>query len=296
MLGRAFLDVNAGDCEILAVSRSRPPHLDAMECAPLDVRDESAVARAFRRFCPEWIVHAAALTDVNWCETHEAEASSVNVDGSISVARAGAAVGARLLYVSTDAVFGARKGPHAEGAPTDPLNVYSRTKLEAEEGVRRLAPRTVVARVNFVGWRSDGGGLLGWGLKEMLAGRTAPGWTDVLFTPLTAPDLAHVLMEMVAKDLSGLYCVGGAEALSKAEFLEEVATCWGLDRRLVVCAEVAGEGGPARPRDTRMDSRRLQNALGHSLPGIREGLVRLRKMEPRWPAAEKGSAGKGAVN
>jgi dTDP-4-dehydrorhamnose reductase len=293
MLGRAFLESYGAKCEVLALSGRRRPVAGAAQCSTLDVRDGPALTREFRRFRPDWVIHAAAATNVDWCEAHAAEAASVNVDGTSAVATAGAAVGAALLYISTDTVYRGNPGLHDEKAPTDPLNVYARTKLEGEEAARRFAPRHLVARVNFVGWREEGGGLLGWGLKEMRAGRSIPGWTDVLFTPLAAPDLARVLLEMIEKDLSGLYCVGGSEALSKAEFLEEVAACWGLDRRLVVPKDAANGDGPRRPRNIRMDSRRLRRALGHALPGIRDGLLRLRQSEPGSRGSGRAGTGKG---
>lgn len=281
MLGLSFLETASKKATVLALAHGRPLQPGDCETACVDVRDESALSSILRAFRPEWVFHAAAVTDVDWCEAHPEEAWSVNVDGTSAVVRAAAAVGARVLLVSTDAVFGGAAGPHGEDSPVLAVNTYALTKLRAEETAVNLEPETLVARVNFIGWRPSGGGLLGWALRELRASRTLQGWADVLFSPLAAPDLAVILLEMAERGLSGLYCVGAAEGISKAEFLRRVAVTWGCDPDLVQPQKAGISGFVPRPLDTRLDTGRLARSLGHPLPGIGSGLALLRTGEAK---------------
>lgn len=121
--------------DLLGVLKLRP-HLDvtALSRADLDVTDEAAVRAAVAGH--DVVLNAAAWTDVDGAEAHEAEATAVNGDGAANLARAAAAAGARMVHVSTDYVFrGDATSPYPEDAPTDPLNAYGRSKLAGERGV-----------------------------------------------------------------------------------------------------------------------------------------------------------------
>jgi dTDP-4-dehydrorhamnose reductase len=132
MLGQDLVAALAarGDRAVTAVTRTE-----------LDLTDPSAVSAAVPGHTV--VVNAAAWTDVDGAETHEAQATAVNGDGVANLARACAASGARLLHVSTDYVFaGGATSPYPEDAPTSPVNAYGRSKLAGELAVARLLPET----------------------------------------------------------------------------------------------------------------------------------------------------------
>jgi dTDP-4-dehydrorhamnose reductase len=129
MLGRDLVSVlSAAGVEFTAAAR-----------ADLDIGDAAAVKAAVAGH--DIVVNAAAWTDVDGAEAHEAAATAVNGTGTRHVAAACADAGARLLHVSTDYVFpGNAASPYPEDAPTDPVNGYGRSKLAGEEAVRALLP------------------------------------------------------------------------------------------------------------------------------------------------------------
>lgn len=109
--------------------------------ADLDLTDVASVHAAVAGH--DVVVNAAAWTDVDAAETHEAAATAVNGTGVANLARACAGTGALLLHVSTDYVFpGDAARPYPEDAPTGPINAYGRGKLAGERAVTRLLPRT----------------------------------------------------------------------------------------------------------------------------------------------------------
>jgi dTDP-4-dehydrorhamnose reductase len=121
--------------DLLGVLKDRPDlDVTALARAGLDVTDEVAVRAAVTGH--DVVLNAAAWTDVDGAERHEAEATLVNGAGVANLARAAAASGARLVHVSTDYVFrGDAVSPYPEDAPTDPVNAYGRSKLAGERAV-----------------------------------------------------------------------------------------------------------------------------------------------------------------
>ena len=113
----------------------------ALTRAELDLTDAAAVKASVAGY--DVVVNAAAWTDVDGAETHEAEASAINGQAVRNLALACADSGARLLSLSTDYVFpGDATEPIAEDAPTAPINAYGRGKLIGEQAVLELLPET----------------------------------------------------------------------------------------------------------------------------------------------------------
>ncbi|MFQ6078305.1 MAG: SDR family oxidoreductase [Thermodesulfobacteriota bacterium] len=100
---------------------------------------------------PDIVIHAAAYTDVDGCETHIDLARSVNGGGTKHVASACRELGAKMVYISTDYVFdGTKSGAYSEDDPTCPINAYGRSKLEGERWVRTLVDQFVIVRTAWL--------------------------------------------------------------------------------------------------------------------------------------------------
>ncbi|MFQ6672484.1 MAG: SDR family oxidoreductase, partial [Candidatus Tectimicrobiota bacterium] len=131
------------------------PEVDcrAYSSSALDVTDREAVEETLRQDRPDWVLHAAAFTRVDACESEPERAFAVNVEGTRHVAEAAAAEGARLLYVSTDYVFDGDKGsPYKEEDEPAPLSVYGASKLAGERVVQGTVPagRWVIVRTAWL--------------------------------------------------------------------------------------------------------------------------------------------------
>jgi dTDP-4-dehydrorhamnose reductase len=119
--------------------------------AQVDIRDPEQVQKAIQQTRPEWTVLSAAYTDVDGCEINPTLASAVNTHGAINVAKAAASAGSKLLFVSTDYVFDGRKNsPYETRDPRNPINVYGRTKAEAEEKIIGIVPDCCIVRTSWL--------------------------------------------------------------------------------------------------------------------------------------------------
>lgn len=119
-----------------------------LDRSQLDVADRDAVLVALEGLCPDVVVHAAAWTAVDACESDPRRAWKVNCLGTRHVAEAAALVGAHMCYVSSDYVFdGSADRPYTEWDPTNPVSVYGRSKLGGEAECR---PGSTIVRTSWL--------------------------------------------------------------------------------------------------------------------------------------------------
>jgi dTDP-4-dehydrorhamnose reductase len=217
----------------------------------VEIRDAAAVLSAFRRLEPDVVIHTAYRQD-------GPGAWETTVDGAEHIARAAAAVGARLLHLSTDVVFDGHKGsPYIEEDPTAPVNDYGRAKAEAERRVAAAHPPALLVRTSMI----LGGPAHEPSKHELAAHDAARTWyEDEIRSPIQVGDLAAALLELAALDVSGPLHVAGPDAFSRADFAELVA---GRPVR-------RSPAPPGRPLDCRLDSSRSQALLRTRLRGVRE--------------------------
>jgi dTDP-4-dehydrorhamnose reductase len=116
-----------------------------------DILDEKQVLNLVERSRPDWVVLAAAYTDVDGCESNCDLAFNVNCRGAVNVARAAKQHGARLLFLSTDYVFdGTKMTPYNTDDPRSPRSVYGQSKAEAEIRISELMPERCIVRTSWL--------------------------------------------------------------------------------------------------------------------------------------------------
>jgi dTDP-4-dehydrorhamnose reductase len=238
---------------------------------------------------PDWIIHCAALANLDACEADPPLAQRLNAE--VPGELASLAAGARMVHISTDAVFDGQRGDYGEEDAPNPLSVYARSKLEGERRVLGANPEAAVARVNLHGWSISGKRSLSeFFFYNLQAGKPVLGFTDVYFCPMLANDLAGVLLAMLENGLKGLYHTVSSESLTKYDFGLRIARKFGLDESLIAPSSVedAGLKAARSPRLT-LKTEKLSQALGIVLPGISPGIERLSMLyQQGYPQMLKG--------
>jgi dTDP-4-dehydrorhamnose reductase len=219
----------------------------------MDVRDRREVDDVIRKVRPDGIIHAA-FKQSDWATT---------ADGPANVALA--ARGARLVFVSTDVVFGGGEQPYDEDASPCPVTPYGAAKAAAETVIRAVHPAAVIARTSLIV------GDDGRSSTERLVHALAAGEPGVLYTgnircPVHVTDLASALLELLESDLRGPAHVAGPRAVTRLELGRLIAARDGLDPNALPFAP-----GPAS--DVRLDSKRTQSRLRTRLRGVDEFLA-----------------------
>jgi dTDP-4-dehydrorhamnose reductase len=223
---------------------------------------------------PEWVINCAALANLDACEANPALAEKLNSELPKKLANYVAKGGARLVHISTDAVFDGKRGNYSEGDRPNPLSLYARTKLKGERAVLAANPQAIVARVNLFGWSLSGKrSLAEWFVNNLSAGNSIMGFTDVYFCPLLVNDLAKVLLRMLERELEGLYHVVSSECSSKYDFGVRLARIFSLDETLIEPALVSQSGlSVARSPNLTLKADKLRKELGEPTPDLNTGL------------------------
>jgi dTDP-4-dehydrorhamnose reductase len=259
---------------VIGVDRSKLAGVP-FELINLDLLEAGVLDRMLESVRPEWLIHCAALADMEACERDPAGSHALNAELPGKLATACRKQGVKMLHISTDSVFdGTKEGFYCEEDAPNPQGVYARTKLEGEQVVLNLNPQACVVRVNFFGWSLTGRhGLAEFFVHNLNAGKPVNGFKDVYFCPLFVGDLAVVLIKMLEKNLSGLYHAVGSEVTSKYEFGREIARVFGWNENQISPISVEDSGLKARrSHNMRLSVHRLSTALGMDIPGYSTGL------------------------
>ena len=229
--------------EVLALGRgsSRLPPGSARWIA-CDLGDGRSVEAALRELRPDAVLHAGAATDVDGCERDPEAAWRVNVGGTEQVARACAAVGARLVAVSTDYVFDGEAGPYSERDLPNPRGAYARTKRCGEEAALLLARDAAVARLGAVySGRAGAKPTFATQVVERLSrGEPVSAFSDQqVSTTLAASGAARCLELLLETDYRGVLHASDATVLSRVAFARAIGRRFGLPDARVVEARTA---------------------------------------------------------
>ncbi len=212
----------------------------------LDVTNEAAVLSKIEAVSPDVIIHAAAYTAVDDCETNQQLAYDINGAGTSNIVSGALNVGARVIYLSTDYVFdGTKPEPYSETDTPKPASVYGKSKLVGENAVAELGDKGLVVRTSWV-CGAHGSNMV----KTILrAAENHPMLTfvdDQIGKPTFTADLAAVLLTLSGRDDSGVMHVTNEGAVSWFEFCQDVLELAGLGRdRVQPCA--TDELQPPRP-------------------------------------------------
>ena len=249
----------------------------------VDISDLEAIRRLTEQFGPEVILQPAALTDVNYCESHPDECWRINVDGTRSIAEAASRLGARHVFFSTEYVFDGTAGPYSEEDPPGPISVYGRCKLAAEDAIREVTNNHLIIRTTAVyGWERQGNNFVVRLLRGVREGKRVAVPTDQITSPTYAPNLAQAVRELVESDACGIYNVAGPDIVDRYSFAVATARIFGFPIDLIkpiVTTEL--NQAARRPLRAGLKVDKAQRKLSTSLQGVEAGLTAMREEQPR---------------
>lgn len=239
----------------------------------LDITDETAVAEVFRSFVPDVVFNCAAYTDVDGAESNRKAAFAVNAHGAGLMAEASAAVGARLLHVSTDYVFdGTKVEPYLEDDDTSPINVYGESKLAGEARIAAAGGTWLIARTAWL--YGHGGGNFVETVLRLAAERDELDMVeDQIGSPTNARDLAGILIRLAEVGATGIVNATNAGRCSWYDLAREVLDATGAHGvRLNRVDSGAFPRPAARPAFSVLSLRRLTELLGETPRDWREAV------------------------
>jgi dTDP-4-dehydrorhamnose reductase len=261
MLGRALAERLAGGHTLLLWGREEA-----------DLGDEAAVQDAARGIEFDAVVHAAAFTNVDRCESEYELALRGNRDAVRHVARLARERGARFVTVSTDYVFDGTKGtPYVETDPTSPVNAYGRSKLAGEEAALTSGAAALVVRTS---WLFGPGGK---NFVDTIAGKLERGEAlevvdDQRGSPTYTRDLAHGIARLLGRGATGIVHVTNGGETTWYGFAVAIARYLGATAPIAPIGSERIRRPAARPAYSVLSGERYAGLAGERLPSWEEAL------------------------
>jgi dTDP-4-dehydrorhamnose reductase len=251
--------------------------------AEMDVADQESVIRALDDIRPWAVVNAAGYVRVDQAESEPGCCLRENADGAAVLAIECAARGLPLVTFSSDLVFdGSKSAPYVESDPVAPLNVYGRSKAQAEVRVMDAHPCALVVRTSAFFGPWDAHNFVTAALRELGAGRPFAAADDATVSPTYVPDLANACLDLLIDGERGIWHLATPGAITWAELAQRAAELAGVDARLLEPRPTHAFGFPApRPLYTALASER-----GWPMPPLEDALGRFVR---EW----QGAAGRG---
>jgi dTDP-4-dehydrorhamnose reductase len=261
LLGSRIVEMASEEFEIVNTYNKNPADLQSTVPYQLDITNQKMTFKLINKLNPDYIIHTAAHTGVDYCEVHRSEAYSVNVTGTRNVSEASDKVGAKLVYVSTDYVFDGAKGRYREGDMTNPINYYGKTKLEGEQVVKTICEDWIIARTSVLyGWNPAKPNFATWAIDELIAGNRIRIVNDQFNSPTLADNLADMLIELIKRDEHGVFHTSGSERISRYGFVIKIAEIFDLDSGLIEPITSDQLNWIAkRPTDSSLDVTKISN-------------------------------------
>lgn len=256
----------------------------------LDITDPRATLELVNRVRPKAVINTAAVTNVDYCETHSEEAQRTNVQGVNNLAKASQAANCRLVQVSTDFVFDGRSGHYTEQDTPNPVQVYGRTKLEAERVVSTL-PSFAIARPSVIyGWSpplesgpsgSEGGKPMNFAMfviDKLQKNEQVRAVRDQYSSPTFADNLAAVLLRLAGLAENGLFHTAGHSCLSRFEFATKIADIFGYEKsRIQPVFSSEFKQVAERPKNSCLNVETAERKVGMRLFTAEEGIREMKK-------------------
>jgi dTDP-4-dehydrorhamnose reductase len=194
----------------------------------VDIRDAEGIRDRLQQHRPDWIVVAAAYTDVDGCESNQDRAFSVNRDGPVNVAKAAREIGAKLVFLSSDYVFDGKKRTAYEADDArNPQSVYGRSKAEAEVQLLEVLPSCCIARTSWL--FGMGGKCFPDTILKLAATRPALDVVnDQRGGPTYSVDLARAIIQLCRANATGIVHATNAGDCTWFDFAREIVSRAGL--------------------------------------------------------------------
>jgi dTDP-4-dehydrorhamnose reductase len=247
------------------------------EYYPMDITEPSDVESVIGKIKPDVIIHTAAMTNVDHCETQREACWKANVTAVEDLVRICEKYNVHLIHVSTDFIFDGSHGPLDENEKPAPVNYYGESKLAAEVAVQNSKLNWAILRTVLVyGITNDmsRSNIVLWVKNSLEQGKTIQVVNDQWRTPTLAEDLAMGCYLAAKKKATGVYNISGKDFLSPFDIAQKTAAYFKLDNSLIKATDSTQFKQPAkRPLTTGFIIDKARKDLGYEPKSFDEGIA-----------------------
>lgn len=244
-----------------------------------DIRDFQTLKHIFQNVNPNFVIHCAAISNVDLCEQKPEFAYQVNTLATKYIAKLCKEFDVKCIYISTDIVFDGENPPYKETDAPLPLQVYGKTKVEAEYLILDSQPENLVIRPSvFYGNVLRYGTNFSLQLISMLrSGQKVNVFIDQYRSPVSIQWLAKSILETIRLNLNGILHLAGKDSVSRAEFAEKLSDFFKLDKSLLIKVPYQNFVYAPRPKNVTLDVSKANLFLPNSALTLEQGF------QIEWP-------------
>ncbi len=279
LLGSTLLRL-APENVILGASYNVNTIVPDVQCAyyHVDITKADQVNAAIKEFKPDIIIHTAAIATPDYCDKHQEEANSVNVNGTENLIAACQKNGSSFVYITTNGVYDGKNSPYDEKKQPNPIDFYGKTKYEGEKMTKNSdVPYIIMRLITMYGWNNpkERQNPLTWLLKILGENKTPVNMvTDMYNNFLSVEEAAKAIWTAVGKEQFGeTFNIAGKECISRYDFSVAITKIFGLDTSMLypVTLDFFKNFVP-RPKNTCFVTKKMQSVLQQKPLGIHQGL------------------------
>ncbi len=284
LIGQKLVALLEGEPEVEIIATGKGPARVSFvktRYIDMDLTDQALVNFHILSLQPSCIIHSAAITQVDACETDQEVCWHANVVATENLLEAAMALDAIFLYISTDFVFDGKGGPYNESAKPNPINFYGKSKHAAEQSIIRSGLRYAIIRtvlVYGVGKNLSRSNLVLWVKNNLEKANKIRVVDDQWRTPTLVEDLAQGCKLIWSLEKEGIFHISGVEYLTPYQIAKQVAEVFNLDPSLIEptnASEFVETG--KRPLKTGFDISKAKLELGYSPTSLSDGLILVKK-------------------
>ncbi len=265
--------------DLLATGRGfwRGEEHPALNYQSLDIEDRQAVLDLLEKERPDTIIHTAAMTQVDLCETEQEACQRANVEAVKHLCEACQRFGIYLVHVSTDFIFDGEGGPYDESAQPNPISVYGHSKWEGEKVVMQLEQPWCIIRTGLVyglTHRMSRTNIVLWAHQSLKEKKEIRVVDDQFRSPTLSEDLADACIAAAQRQPCGVFHISGPEIMSVFDMVQRIAAFFGLSTDTLSRTDSSSLNQAAkRPPRTGLVIEKAKNELGYDPHKLEEGLA-----------------------
>lgn len=278
LLGSNVAKIATPYFEVYSSYYKNPVHIKEVEFFQLDLTKKTQLEK-IKEIKPDFIINCSALTNVDYCEKYPKEAYKQNVESCINLAKISKNLGSFFLHISTDSVFDGEKGNYNEMDEPNPVNIYGKTKLMAEEAINNIYPESCIIRTNIYGWNiREKFSLAEWVIDTLKKNESLNGFCDVYFAPIFVNDLSKILFKLRDINHNGIIHIGSDDCISKLDFAITIADIFNLDKNLIDSVSIEElKFDACRPKKTCLDVSKAKSLFNDSIISTWDGILHMKE-------------------
>jgi len=283
MLGSSLCRLYEHTHKVYAFHRDGECYAPCSADFSVDLIDNSKLEKIFFRIKPDLVIHCAGLTNVEKCEKNPKLAYDANVTGTKNIAQI-CAKETKLVYISTDQVYGEADDHSESNIDLQPVNVYGKTKLQGEDKVPEHSLDHIIIRTNIFGWNVKPGktGSAEWIYQSLKKKEPIILFDDYTFSPIYTECLGEIIIQLVQMDFLGMVNIGSIEPCSKYAFGMQLSGVFGLDKSLIAKGLIAEYDFKApRPNNLTLNTQRLVD-LCITVPDYKTSIEKFYENRPEF--------------